>query len=686
MGILFSCAVGCAPEAPKPDETAFYVATNGSDENDGSQNKPFATPKKAVEAVRKVIAEGLTKPVTVYFHGGDYKLESLNFTSEDSGTASYPITYKAYGDGKVLFNAGKQLDIADFKQITDVAVLNRLDDGAKNNIKVLDLKEYGLTSEDIGNVYAVGFDDRSIQYNDGTSGNNCELFFNGLRLTVARYPNTDYAYVESVIDQGDNAKLIGGTIKLDADVTARMKLWQEPETAWMYGFFMHDWADMSTPIKSIDADTGIVELSHGNSYGYKENATYYLYNVLEELDVQGEYYIDRKNMLLYAWLPDTDSDVADVVISVSDTSLITVTEASYITFEGIALEGVRNDIITVKGNNITIKDCELKNSYGNGITVNGYNNIIYGCEISYLGKCGIDMHGGDRTTLTHGNNVIENCYIHHCGDVYRTYKPGINLTGCGNKALHNEISNMPHEAVAWQGNDHLIAYNYVHDAVTESSDAGALYSGRDLTAYGNVIKYNIIENIGNDEYHGSGIYFDDGLSGQTAYGNILKNITGYSFLIGGGRNIVVENNIIIGDGDALIHYDARLTETEQWGSMLDLLRNNLKKSSYKSEVWVARYPSLAAVDVDSTDISDPNYPANPSNSQLKGNILISKTKRWLHISDVVYEYSDVSGNYLYKDTRQIFENGTYKLNERIVYLENIEFEEIPYDEIGRYKN
>ena len=33
----------------------------------------------------------------------------------------------------------------------------------------------------------------------------------------------------------------------------------------------------------------------------------------------------------------------------------------------------------------------------------------------------------------------------------------------------------------------------------------------------------------------SGIYFDDPFSDQTAYGNVLINIPGYAFLIGGGR-------------------------------------------------------------------------------------------------------------------------------------------------------
>ena len=72
----------------KVNETAYYVSPNGSDENDGSKNKPFATPEKAVEAVRETIAAGLNKPVTVYFHAGDYKV-----TNQQRISGKYPRLY-----------------------------------------------------------------------------------------------------------------------------------------------------------------------------------------------------------------------------------------------------------------------------------------------------------------------------------------------------------------------------------------------------------------------------------------------------------------------------------------------------------------------------------------------------------------------------------------------------------------
>ena len=95
------------------------------------------------------------------------------------------------------------------------------------------------------------------------------------------------------------------------------------------------------------------------------------------------------------------------------------------------------------------------------------------------------------------------------------------------------------------GNENVMEYNYIHDVVLQSSDAGAIYTGYSYSTYGNVVRYNCISNIGSGTFTPSGIYFDDNSSGQTAYGNVLINIPGYAFLVGGGRDNMIENNLVI---------------------------------------------------------------------------------------------------------------------------------------------
>ena len=86
--------------------TAFYVSTGGDDRWSGrlpapeaNQNDgPFATLTRARQAVRELKAQGdLPGPVDVLLRGGKYFLDQpVVLGSEDSGTHSCPVSYRAY--------------------------------------------------------------------------------------------------------------------------------------------------------------------------------------------------------------------------------------------------------------------------------------------------------------------------------------------------------------------------------------------------------------------------------------------------------------------------------------------------------------------------------------------------------------------------------------------------------------
>ncbi len=84
--------------AEQAADIVFYVSPEGSDSQAGTSiDKPFATLQKARDAIRTLKQEGeLKSPVTVYLLGGTYELtESFILTTEDSGTETCPITYRA---------------------------------------------------------------------------------------------------------------------------------------------------------------------------------------------------------------------------------------------------------------------------------------------------------------------------------------------------------------------------------------------------------------------------------------------------------------------------------------------------------------------------------------------------------------------------------------------------------------
>ncbi|MCP5518544.1 MAG: right-handed parallel beta-helix repeat-containing protein [Verrucomicrobiales bacterium] len=88
----------------------WFVSPAGDDRNPGTAAAPFATPRKAVSAVRELAATGLTGDVRVTFAGGTYELSApLVFTPADSGTAEHSITYAAAPGQDVVFSGGRRI-------------------------------------------------------------------------------------------------------------------------------------------------------------------------------------------------------------------------------------------------------------------------------------------------------------------------------------------------------------------------------------------------------------------------------------------------------------------------------------------------------------------------------------------------------------------------------------------------
>ena len=178
---------------------------------------------------------------------------------------------------------------------------------------------------------------------------------------------------------------------------------------------MHDWADASTPLLKIEPKNRLIYPKYVAYYGCRKGADYYFYNVLEELDAPGEYYLDRETGVLYFYAYE-DGDTIE--ISLSDKPVIKIDGAENITIQEFTAKCCKSHGITVKGNNCLIKGCTVMNVAEYGITVSGYGNTVDGCEVTRTGKGGISVVGGDRETLTPGNNLVINNYIHHFSEVF----------------------------------------------------------------------------------------------------------------------------------------------------------------------------------------------------------------------------------------------------------------------------
>ena len=657
--------------------------------------------QEAREHVREVLAENSPpQEIVVHIPEGIYKSEEFVFTDADCSDHTH-IRYEA--DGNVIIHGGLSIPKECWKR-PDKDMAARFAQAACDHICMVDLFEYGLSEADWGAMQAIGAYETSAKYTDVPGGSCCQVFCGDKRMSIARYPNEGYLELDAIADVGEAGEFPnqnyykewdhckdprGGIYIIDRETNARIMNWKDADTAWMFGYFYWDWADSSTPI-AVDTEHRRVFPRYVSRFGAKAGGLYYLYNVPEELDTEGEWYLDRKSAKLYFYPP---KDAQTIDFCWNDKPLISCSNVKNLTFSGLTLQGTMGDAISCQGDSVQFLNLEIKGIGGTGIVCEGKNNLVEKCDISHTGRGGVYLSGGCRKKLIPGNNRVTNCYIHEFSEVYQTYQPGVMLEGVGNQCDHNEIAYTPHFAIWYKGNEHLIEYNHIHHAVLMSSDAGAIYAGFDWAANGCVIRYNRIEHIGANGFEPHGIYWDDGHSGQTAYGNLLIHIKKDGFLVGGGRENVVKGNVII-DCEVPVQYDDRNREgfvRDGWARAAVNTPDakswrNLREVPFDTEeIWKQKYPRLAKIITDFTKCDEPDFPVNPSYSEVCDNIIIHTEKLLGAIYESVYEYSCVENNLIYSSESEAgFDTEKMRFTEDSPVFEALpEFVNLPIEQMGR---
>jgi len=635
---------------------SFYVSTYGADNNSGSKAHPFKTLEGARDAIRQAKNEkALTKNITVFLRGGNYFInKSFVLEKNDSANNNLSITYKAYKDEKVFFIGGYNLISTDFKKLEDQSVINRIiNKESAKNILVADLSKYPMDLNSIAkNITATP-----------------ELFFNNNPMTIARYPNDKFASTGQVVN---NTNTPAFSFKYNE---IEPSLWSKDQTIWMSGYWNYNWSYSNVKVSNIDTKNNLINFTDKLPYGLKEGQRFYFYNVLEELDAPGEYYIDYSKKLLY-FLPSATLKNSKIQLSKLTEPFIKMEDVSNITIEGIVFEDSKAiDIVLENGSNNKIKNCVIRNTSQNGVSINGgFNNGIENCTIYNTGQGGVFINGGDRNTLTPCNNYVTNNELYNYS---RIDKPttGIKISGVGIIASHNSIHDAPHTAITFGGNDNIMEYNEIYNVATETDDVGAIYAGRDWTFRGNIIRYNYLHNIDNNIVNSkiNGVYLDDCMSSAEVYGNVFYKVK-TPILIGGGRDNIVENNIIADCKNSIIFDDRGLSWNPN--TILPQLYENLKKVPYEDPTWTNKYPELKSILKD-------DKPGNPNNNIIKSNVLY-KTKV-PSISDSVIKNGNVTNNISYdKDPGFVnLEKKDFRLSkDSIIFKQIKDFKNIPFEDIG----
>lgn len=667
------------------DDADIYVSADGSDTSgDGSFENPYASLDRARLAVVELKASGYAPEdgIVVAFKAGVYPVSStVNFSSADSGSETCPVVYTAYGDGEVLFKGSMTLDVSDFSEV-EGAEAQRLQEDVRDKIRVIDLKKYGITSNML-TLNQIG----SASYR----GTNAEVSVDREVYTLAQYPNRDEKMLTtvSIISRSPAEYYITG-----ADME-RAKGWSADNDVWAMGMLIHEYTDSTTPV-SFNYSKGSVKFTRASSEGGHQ-INYIFFNVFEELDDPGEWYLDRENCLMYIY-PNTELQNASVELTLGMTNtFINLNNCDYVTFDGLNFTGTRGGGLS--GSNcdyVTVNDCDFYAIFGKCIDIsNSYHCTISNCDLSYIGESGITISGGVKSTLTKSYNLIDNNSVTHWALYKRSFTPAISGQGQGITVSHNEIAYSTSSAVGLTGNLNYFEYNTVHDCTTLANDCGAFYNGSSWTAGKNVIRYNMFYNIGTAQKSPAAIYWDDGMAYQSAYCNLILNVGGHGFSIGGGFGQNVVNNIVVNTRGCACLYDARPYSGNRLGDSFYALGNgflwNLYKSTpYTSTVWRENFPLLSQILQDNSDKYAAHFGYNPAFSLMCDNVYLNKSKSsggygWgpVHYSAVVDNYlNDLS---VLDDVFVDWEHGDYRLREDSAAFETVrDFIEIPYHLIGRY--
>ena len=430
-------------------------------------------------------------------------------------------------------------------------------------------------------------------------GPGMELFYKNRHMPVSRYPKDGYIFIKKSLGKtytyykNERNGSAEGIFIADDDEITTFKNFNE---IMLVGYWQYDWATQRHMIEDIDKNTGIIKVKKPyHCFGYRDGRSYfddragmfYALNVKEKISLPGEWAVNRKNMEVYLYPYEGQKYVE--ISCVND--MIYANGYKNIKISGISISQCRKSGIVLENcSDINLSDINIQNVGAWGILGENCNNMIVSqCEICHTGGGGIGINGGNRQTLISCGNIISNCVIHNIAVWHKTYMAAIDISGVGCTISQNLIYDVPHFGIVFSGNNHIIKKNEIKNACYESNDAGAVYSGRNYTYRGNIIRYNYIHDLyGYNNAGCMGVYFDDGMSSASVYGNIFTNIPHMAVLIGGGRDFKIHNNIFFNCRMA-INYDKRIFFVEE---LQERLKQRLAEIDYKSTIWKKAYPDL----------------------------------------------------------------------------------------------
>ncbi len=531
-----------------------------------------------------------------------------------------PLEIVAAGPG-VRVVGGAVLRDPGFVPVTERALLERLPAASRGHVR-------GLVLPPEVAIGLAGITHRGMAV--PVEPVESEFILDGVLLRLARWPDAGFAPVAEVLDRGsvprdrepdvapekrETGPARGGVFR-PAD-TSRLAAWAAESGLWAQGYWFNDWADELLPVAGIDVAARTLTLGLPHRYGLGPEGRFAIVGALCELDAPGEAWFDPPTGTLVLWPPD-GAPCRELLVTRATGPLLSLDGMHDVTVSGISFEACRGSAIEARqAERLLIEHCSFRNLGTHAIVLDGLQCSVRNCLFEDVGASGVRLSGGDRVTLRPAGNDVTNCLLRRCGRLFRTYQPAVHLSGVGQRVAHCLLTDLPHAAILFEGNDHVIEANRIERVVTETGDAGAVYCGRDWTAQGTTIRGNVFRDVGSaGRRYENAIYLDDMASGIRVQGNLIVG-GHWGMLIGGGRDVEVTGNVLLGCRLGL-SFDARGTG---WmaGALADpehsTLRQRWRAMPVANALWRARYPSLPDYESDRM--------GRPVGSVVAGNLFVA---------------------------------------------------------------
>ena len=592
----------------------IYVSPDGDDGFSGTASRPVQTLERA-QSIARNLRQNSSAAITVTLLNGVYELNSpLLFEAADSGTEIHPITWQAKVRGAVRISGAIAITAKEFGPVASDPSADFPIDSVPH-LKVMKLPGI-FSDEDLRLSLA-----RAVPGQKERPG-PVELIVNHEPMMLSRWPNKGWTKTGHVASSSSLNEI------RFLSTVSRLRNWIGPNV-WAKGYWQVDWYDETLPIGALDVATKSVTVTGPAVYGVHEGRRFVVLNAPGELDEPGEYYIDRASRKLIFWPPASLSG-AYIELTHIDKPLIEFRGTSNVNFDGIIIENGRSAGIKIEGGrHVHLTRCQFRNLGGDGVEFqDGQDDEISYSLFKSIGLSAVVVNGGNREKLVGANYRILKNDISDTGSRIAAAHPAIDVRGVGTTISGNSIHDIPQSGIVFLGNNHLIENNRITNVCSESSDCGAIYTGRDWTVRGTAIRNNTFENIRGNDGKGdvSAVYLDDLASGTIVKANHFENIK-RGVLIGGGR----DNQII---GNYFSHVDIPVSIDARglhWARNLlakdGEMVKRLERVPYHSPKWRKSYPQLISLLEDDPGLPKHNIVSNNLMLQ-SGTMEINPIARW----------------------------------------------------------